>query len=988
MNPATHYSSLLAIVAVMLTPAPVAAQDRPGDGSGEGAAAEPQVQSAPAIEEDGTITVRAQRLRGQLLVDEPPILELDEAEIAALGAGSIDDLLQAIEPATGSARGRGGGRPIFLVNGVRIGSFREFRSYPPEAIAKVEVFPEETAQRFGFSPDQRVVNFVLKDNFASREVELEYEQPGDGGYRATEQEFTLLTIRNGARINAQVEAGQRTFLTESERDLAPVTGFAPTVPGDPDPLEFRSLISRQERYQAEASWAKAFIDTGTSVSFNLTANQADTDSLAGLDDVLLTGPDGSTAFRTFGADDPLRRDSRTQSLASSGSLNRPLGLFNLAMTFDAGWTDARTRIDRQADTTALRAGALAGSLPIDGPLPELPDAGFDTARSTLWTAGTLATLRGSPLLLPAGEVTTTIDLGYEWDRIESSDTRTANDARLTRGDASAGLNVNVPLTSRREGFADALGSFSLNGQAGVNHLSDFGTLYDWTLGARWSPTDRLTLSLSRIRREAAPGLNALGDPQVSQLNVPVFDFAADRTVLATVVTGGNPGLIAETQSDWKVSANWRVPFLGRGRLQLDYTDNRSRDVTSSFPALTPAFEAAFPDRVVRDGGGTLVSLDRRPVTLFEVRTRSLQFNFNTGGSIGSRPQPAATPPTQGRPDRSARDEAAASASPPGRPDFGAIRERFCATPEGEQPDLTGLPEGMIARLRDADGNIPPERLARLRARFCGQDGAEGDGQRSERFAAMRKALCGENPTLDDLPPRMRARLVNENGEIDQERLAQVRERLCSPIEADSAASRGTAQGRAAGQAAGREASRAGGGGRGGGGPGGGFFGGGNDPRPRYFLSFSPTLLLQRDVTPAAGATTLDALDGFVLGSSGALPEWTARLEGGLFFGGYGMRLSGRYVGSAVLRGDDATGSDDLFFGDIATFDLRLFADIGQVTGRDTGFLDGLRVSLRADNVFDARRRVVDGTGAVPVQFEPRRLDPTGRYLGVELRKVF
>ena len=133
------------------------------------------------IDEENVIVVRAERLRGQLDVEQAPIVEYDAEDIKAFGAGSIADVIAQLEPATGSARGRGGGgRPIFLINGVRVGSFREFQSYPPEAIEKVEVFPEEVAQRFGFSPDRRVVNFILKNNYSSREIEVEYEQPDRG----------------------------------------------------------------------------------------------------------------------------------------------------------------------------------------------------------------------------------------------------------------------------------------------------------------------------------------------------------------------------------------------------------------------------------------------------------------------------------------------------------------------------------------------------------------------------------------------------------------------------------------------------------------------------------------------------------------------------------------------------------------------------------------------------------------------------------------
>lgn len=131
----------------------------------------------------------------------------------------------------------------------------------------------------------------------------------------------------------------------------------------------------------------------------------------------------------------------------------------------------------------------------------------------------------------------TFDLGLDWRRIESSDTRSLTGAELTRRRLSTGANLVVPLTSGREEFLDGLGDFTLNLQAGLEDLSDFGLLGDWNAGITWKPTDGLDLSATYILREVAPSLSALGDPQVTNFNVPVFDFVRGETVLAEVLTG-------------------------------------------------------------------------------------------------------------------------------------------------------------------------------------------------------------------------------------------------------------------------------------------------------------------------------------------------------------------------------------------------------------------------------------------------------------------
>ncbi|MCP6335866.1 hypothetical protein NL449_28000, partial [Klebsiella pneumoniae] len=75
----------------------------------------------------------------------------------------------------------GGGMPVILIGGMRISSFREMRDFPPESIRKVEVLPEEAALRLGYAPDQRVVNFILKDKFRSYTGEVQFAAPDAGG---------------------------------------------------------------------------------------------------------------------------------------------------------------------------------------------------------------------------------------------------------------------------------------------------------------------------------------------------------------------------------------------------------------------------------------------------------------------------------------------------------------------------------------------------------------------------------------------------------------------------------------------------------------------------------------------------------------------------------------------------------------------------------------------------------------------------------------
>ena len=866
---------------------------------------------------------------------EAPIIELDEEDIAAYGAGSIAELVEQLAPQTGSGRGRGGdgGRPVFLVNGLRVSSFREFRSYPPEAIERVEVLPEESAQQFGFPPNQRVINFIMKDNFQSREVELEYGQPTAGGYSDREVELTYLRLGEDGRLNVNLEYNERSALTEADRDILQTPSSVPTFAGDPDPALYRTLIGQSRSFEATGNYTTALGQTG-SLSGNLTYERNEGLSLSGLDSVLLTDSDGNTALRTFNADDPLERRSSSDSLSGALSANLRSNGWDINNTLDVNRTWSTSEIDRRADGADLQAAALAGSLALDGALPPVVDPGFDTSRSNTWTIDGKSTVRGALADLPAGELSTTFDIGARWNQIDSTDTRSAEDITLSRTRLSAGTSLTVPV-AERDGAWGAIGDVSLNLRAEAEDISDFGLLGNYSVGAVWGPTDNLTLSATRIYSEAAPSLTQLGGAVTQTFNVPVYDFNLGDTVLVTTIDGGNPNLLAEEQNDWKFSANYDLPFWDDARLVVEYFDNHSENVTASFPLLTPAIEAAFPDRVVRDGAGNLVSIDRRPVTFANQDSSRLSVGFSVRGQFGGSDEEARGGGGGGRgPGAAARERGGAGEgggmSPERREQFMAFRTRLCAD------DGVQWLQGLVAAI--ANGELP-------------SDLPEGfDVEQANRF-------------LD--------RIRGEDGQIDPERLTRFRERICAMDPAAMGGQRGQ---------------NAGGGRRGGGG---GFRGGpgrGDSDTGRYFLNLTYNRELSSTVQIADGGPVLDLLDGNAL-SGGGTPRDSASLEGGLFKGGLGLRTSARYSGASVVRGSGLPGSSDLFFGDLVTFDLRVFADLGQVIG-DDGFWKGTRVSLRADNIFDTRREVLDETGIVPISYQPDLIDPTGRFVGVEFRKLF
>ena len=212
-------------------------------------------ESGSEAEETDEIVVVAERYPGQVNTPQPPILELNEEEIASYGVASLTELIDALSPQVSSGRGRGSGRPIMLINGQRVSSFREMRNFPPEAIRKVEVLPEEVALRYGYPANQRVVNFILKPNFTSKTVDVEYEMPTRGHTADAELKGSMLNINGPRRFNLTAELNDTSMLTEAERNLRQPTGNIPTVPGDLDPARYRSLIADSRDLTLEGNWS-------------------------------------------------------------------------------------------------------------------------------------------------------------------------------------------------------------------------------------------------------------------------------------------------------------------------------------------------------------------------------------------------------------------------------------------------------------------------------------------------------------------------------------------------------------------------------------------------------------------------------------------------------------------------------------------------------------------------------------------------------------
>jgi hypothetical protein len=132
---------------------------------------------------------------------------------------------------------------------------------------------------------------------------------------------------------------------------------------------------------------------------------------------------------------------------------------------------------------------------------------------------------------------------------------------------------------------------------------------------------------------------------------------------------------------------------------------------------------------------------------------------------------------------------------------------------------------------------------------------------------------------------------------------------------------------------------------------------------------------------------LDYLSGDAIGRGGGRARHEVEAQAGWFNNGLGARLSANWrSGSRVNAADGG----NLRFDPLATFDLRLFANLGQNFGLVAAqpWLRGAQVRLEIDNLLNEKPKVRDAGGFVPIGYQSDLLDPLGRTVRITLRKAF
>ena len=117
------------------------------------------------------------------------------------------------------------------------------------------------------------------------------------------------------------------------------------------------------------------------------------------------------------------------------------------------------------------------------------------------------------------------------------------------------------------------------------------------------------------------------------------------------------------------------------------------------------------------------------------------------------------------------------------------------------------------------------------------------------------------------------------------------------------------------------------------------------------------------------------------------PRHNVQAQLGWFNNGLGARIGANWQSATDV---DALNGNDLHFSPVGTFDLRLFANPGDIPEVVVNhpWLRGTQVRFEVNNVFNSRPKVHDAAGNVPNNFQPDLLNPLGRTIMISFRKLF
>lgn len=971
-----------AVAALMVGALPATAQEQAAAPATpvDPAATAPQEAPSEAEEEPVEDVVVTGQLRGAVPGDIKPEVQLSPADIRAYGASDVSELLGQLAAQLGSGSGRGDERPVILLAGRRA-TMAEVRSLPTEAIERIDILPEEAALRYGYSATQKVINFVLRPRFMALTTQLEGRTPTAGGNAGVKADAKLDKIRRNDRLSLDVTYDQSSGILESERG---VSRAGTTL------FDTRGNILGIPRTDPVTGLTSSEIDPA------LSAAAGSIVTVAGVPDAAAGGPQG---FGTFvgSAGQPNVTDvtpyrtlvNPQKNLQVNAVYQRPLSdKIKASATMELQGSENQALLGLPGVTLRLPTGnpfsPFASDTQVLRYLEGRPLTRSNSARTadlglnlngdgTPWAASWNWSFQGSYKIDTTQSVT---DVGVD---------PVAMQALLTANDVSFNPFVPIPASLIRSRPFDTANSRS---SVGKIDLMTNGALFTLPAGSA-NATIRVSgttsdFSSESFRRGLASEADIARDSALVSGNL-ILPIASRRLG------------VLDTIGDLSVN----------GRLEIEQLSDFGRLVTTSYGFN---WSPIVPIRAVvswtQDSNAPSAQRLGNPVVItpnvrvFDyVRSESIDITSITGGNpalradsrhvfkAGLNIRPFTETNLNISADYTSQRTRNSDESLPG-----ATAEIEAAFPERFVRDA----EGRLLSIDYRPVNFERVEQSQLKWGFNLFLPISSPAQKKmqERRAAFQAAMAESRRTGQPLPPEMSAQLeqfrrLGQQQSLfggNQRRQGQQGQSQPQGRASDQASSPG--QGAAPGEGQNRGPGRFGpggpGGGRGFGGGRGGF--GGNLVQ----LSVYHTWVFKDERLIRTGLPVIDYLDGAAKGSNGGTPAHKVEFQSGIQRDGLRLRLDGSWESGTEVTTGVLGSSDRLSFGSLVKVGLAAQVDLNQQLGLllKNPWLRGARISLRVDNLFDARRRVTDENGETPPAYEPNLLDPTGRVVRLSIRKQF
>ena len=596
-SPAVRQATPIAALLVLAVSSAAAGQDHAGANAEGVESAHPAARTP----EDPMIVVTASR-RGEALVAAET--ELLEPDIGIYAADTIQELIAAIAPEIDGS----GELPELVINGERVDPSL-LRAFPPEALERLAVLDPAAAARYGFDPGKRVVNLVLKKNYASWSTVAGLSGATRGGRRGEQLSVGRFQIADDLRWNVQASGSREGSLLKSDRELPVEEADELVAAKGLDPRRYETLLPSTHSLSLNGGLTHPIGELSGTLSLN--ANATGGESLLGL-----ARGDPERPGNDAGRLQPLRAANSARGLGMRTSLSGSVAGWrtNASLSAAQRWTESRfdrSAFERDIGRVTDRTEGISRTL----------GARIDAGRDILE--------------LPAGPAGLALYLRVDFN--DSSTVRWSSDGSgadfaASRGGVAARASLNLPIASRARDVLQPLGDLSVELGTEAEKVSGAPPSWRWNAGGTWSPADLVRFRVIYEYEQRQPKFEQLNGPLLETVD-RVFDFTRQEVVETVRITGGNPDLLPGNVQRLSIGAMLRP--LGDQALTLNLTYRSERKVggIAGLPGLTPAVEAAFPERFIRDDEGRLIAVDARPINI--ASERSGQVNARITGRWSS-----------------------------------------------------------------------------------------------------------------------------------------------------------------------------------------------------------------------------------------------------------------------------------------------------------------------------------------------------------------